>query len=423
MDAAKAGYGASLWNSSTRLSEWRRGGISGFLAEQHGNIEVPPTFPDQMVFRHCRWPKTSSETETSRVRQLVSSDIPINEPDLQKFMGPMFNLWAEYYLQRITPIFLVRTLAQTQPGQERSNSSFEVQRVFSRGQEAHGTTISKVRFVPRDLTSIDLDFNRDGSPSNPELLRECTTLNAVLINGLGKQFLEKQPTTRKGLKRQLTEASVGAEQPASKHSKLLNPTPEKVLFPPTPTSKARQHGPGSDIWPAMRPGPISSMPDDKDTGSFRSNPPGHKLLYQKTPTVHRDQTHSLTPITPMTPTSRQPAQDFRMPVLDLFGIDGFGEQVFQPHISPFPQKDDSRTMENTQTAIRNAAKPYSTSKPLERFEIAERRLKRFGSLDDGAPSFDGAATAYIQARESLGVLGENVISSQIAGQTIDLTED
>jgi Holliday junction resolvase YEN1 len=240
MDAAKAGYGASLWDSSTRLSDWPRGGLAGFLAKQHGNIDFPPTFPDQMVFRHCCWPKISSETEMSRVRQLVSSDMPINEIDLQKFMGPKFNLWAEYYLQRITPIFLVRTLAQTQPGQEKSISSFEVERVFSRGHEVHGASTSKVRFVPRYLTTIDLSFNRDGSPSDPELLRECITLNAILINGLGKQFLEKPATSsRKGLKRQVNEDSLDSEQPASKRSKVLEPTPDKALFPPTPISQVR----------------------------------------------------------------------------------------------------------------------------------------------------------------------------------------
>ena len=410
-----------MWNSSTRLSEWRRGGISGFLAEQHGNIEVPPTFPDQMVFRHCRWPKTSSEAETSRVRQLVSSDIPINESDLQKFIGPIFNLWAEYYLQRITPIFLVRTLAQTQPGQERSNSSFEVQRVFSRGQEAHGTTISKVRFVPRDLTSIDLDFNRDGSPSDPELLRECTTLNAILINGLGKQFLEKPPTSaRKGLKRQLNEASLSSEQPVSKHPKLLNPTPKKVLL--SPTLKSQIAVLGSTIWGATRPGPISSMHDDKATGSLLSSSPYQKLLDQKTPIVLRDQAHSLAPVTPTSHTMRQPAQTFRMPVFDLFDIDDFRDQGFQPHISLSTDRHDSKISKNMSNESRNAAKPSSTSKPLNRFEIAETRLKRYSSVPDGAIWLERPSTACIQARQPVGSLGESVISSQLAGQTIDLTD-
>lgn len=421
MDAAKAGYGSSLWDSSTRLSEWRRGGIAGFLAKQHGNIDFPLTFPDQMVFRHCRWPKTTSEMEMSRVRQLVSSDMPINEIDLQKFMGPMFNLWAEYYLQRITPIFLVRTLAQTQPGQEKSNSSFEVQRVFSRGQELHGASTSKVRFVPRYLTTIDLNYNRDGSPSDPELLRECTTLNAILINGLGKQFLEKPPTSsRKGLKRQLNEASLSSEQPASKHPRLLNPTPKKVLL--SPTLKSQIAVLGSTIWGATRPGPISSMHDDKATGSLLSSSPYQKLLDQKTPIVRRDQAHSLAPVTPTSHTMRQPAQTFRMPVFDLFDIDDFRDQGFQPHISLSTDRHDSKISKNMSNESRNAAKPSSTSKPLNRFEIAETRLKRYSSVPDGAIWLERPSTACIQAREPVGSLGESVISSQLAGQTIDLTD-
>ena len=164
------------------------------------------------------------------------------------------------------------------------------------------------------------------------------------------------------------------------------------------------------------------MHDDKATCSFLSSSPYQKLLDRKTPVVRRDQAHSVAPVTPTSPTIRQPAQTFRMPVFDLFDIDDFRDQGFQPHISLSADRHDSKISENTSNESRNAARPSSASKLLTRFEIAETRLKRYSSVSDGAILIERASTACIQAREPVGSLDETVISSQLAGQKIDLTD-
>jgi hypothetical protein len=115
---------------------------------------------------------------------MVSSDNVIDEEVLHKFLGPKSNLWAEDYLRLITPLFLVRTFAQTQPSQEASNSFLQVEqaRVQTKTRALYSFT-AKIEFVPRDLTRIDLRESKRAA--DPNEMQECTTLKCILQKGLG----------------------------------------------------------------------------------------------------------------------------------------------------------------------------------------------------------------------------------------------
>jgi len=79
----------------------------------------------------------------------------LEERALWNFLGAYFNLWAQDYVDQIIPILLVRSLAQTSPGQEASHAVYQLEQV-SRGASGRST----ISFELCALTSLaTLDTN------------------------------------------------------------------------------------------------------------------------------------------------------------------------------------------------------------------------------------------------------------------------
>jgi hypothetical protein len=169
---------------------------------------------------------------------MVSSDNVIDEEVLQKFLGPKLNLWAEDYLRLITPIFLVRTLAQTQPGQEASNSFLQVEqaRVQTKTRALFSFT-AKIKSVPRDLKRIDLRESKKRAADLSEM-HECTTLKFILKKGLGIESPEVSESSSTERSKSSAEDHV-PEEHSSKRPTMTNATPRKAFtMPPTPMTSA-----------------------------------------------------------------------------------------------------------------------------------------------------------------------------------------
>jgi hypothetical protein len=161
-----------------------------------------------------------------------------DEELLQKFLRPTLNLWREDYLRLITPIFLVQTLAQTQPGQEASNSFLQVEqaRVQMKTRALYSFT-AKIKFVPRDLTRIDLRESKKRA-ADPNEMQECTTLKCILKKGPGIEPPEVSESSFTKRSKRLA-ADHEPEKLSSKRPKMINATPRKAFtMPPTPMTSA-----------------------------------------------------------------------------------------------------------------------------------------------------------------------------------------
>jgi Holliday junction resolvase YEN1 len=410
--AAKAGHSALLWEGGNSIAEWRTQ-ISEFFKQQNGaKVELPSLFPDLKVYRHCRRPTTSDAQQLAELRRQLDFDKVIDETALLMFMGPTFNLWAEEYLKLMTPILLVRKLALTKPGQEASNSGYAVE-VIPWGKTKNfvpGTV--KVSFVPRNLTKIDLGFNRQaGLRSDADEPQECITLACVLRKGLGEQFIEITPkVVKKTRKRRPTGPEPDLDGPPTKRSKLPEST-EKLI-----TQLNRQglayNLPSSSVQEALPP-----TREKQNLSGFPSSHPEHGKQNEKTPILDRRQPGTTAHSAPTSSkasksTPRDPAPVFRMPEPSIFDIDDLSS-IDSPRPPSLPPNRGPASSTN------DNKKQSPTATPLDRAAIAEKRLKRFAVHEEAETS----SLACPPTRKSEGVSERNLISSRMPGKIVDLTDD
>ena len=110
--------------------------------------------------------------------------MPFDQDVLWEFLLHRFNLWLPDYIQLIIPIVLVRSLAQTLPGQEASNGCYQISHLAKDGPYQ-----SKISFIHSAVMPIAIDFivargfTKDGS--RPSDRAECDEIpNCVLRHGV-----------------------------------------------------------------------------------------------------------------------------------------------------------------------------------------------------------------------------------------------
>lgn len=184
LDAAKAGLGRTLCRTSDSggLRAWRE----QLEAHFRGKIDVPSGFPHPQHLKDYNTPLVSKVDVLRSIHQRWDS--PLDERALFLFLGRRFNFWLKAYIEFIISIRLMRSLAQTEPGQQVSNGVYQIRRV-----SAAGPVQSKVIFLLSAVTFIeDIDswkkqlgaFGSDRDDYTPQPHVECPKiLDCILRHG------------------------------------------------------------------------------------------------------------------------------------------------------------------------------------------------------------------------------------------------
>lgn len=106
-------------------------------------------------------------------------------------------MWLQHYVELIVPILLVRSLAQTLPGQEASNKCYRIQRCGKAGPSE-----SKIKYNLSAVTSLDLDAwyaeeTFQGRPEKfsklPSATPECDAILDSILRYAVPDVMEKVP--------------------------------------------------------------------------------------------------------------------------------------------------------------------------------------------------------------------------------------
>jgi len=179
IQAARNGLGRTLCQASdtNALSGWQNR-LQGFLKAIQSSIRVDKDFPKAEAVRNYHRPLVSSHAVLMRL-QAGWFGKEFIEDQLWPLLGPRFNFWFKEYVNHIIPIILVRSLAQTTPGQEASNSCYQIQWIV-----ADGASCSKLPYVLSSVTPMDFDERVRGSSPNkwrPEERVECDQILDVIL--------------------------------------------------------------------------------------------------------------------------------------------------------------------------------------------------------------------------------------------------
>jgi holliday junction resolvase YEN1 len=184
IEAAKEGFGHTLCRASEdgTLQAWREQ-LQMHLVKTGSKVRVPSAFPNPGHVKCYNAPLVSS-TQTLRGLEKQWWNMSFDQDILWEILRHRFNLWLPDYIQLIVPIVLVRSLAQTLPGQEGSNGCYQIQYLTQDGPYQ-----SKISFIHSAVMPIDIDymvargFTKDGS--RPSDRAECDEiLNCILRHGV-----------------------------------------------------------------------------------------------------------------------------------------------------------------------------------------------------------------------------------------------
>ncbi|KUJ13713.1 PIN domain-like protein [Mollisia scopiformis] len=150
------GLGESLCRASDNgtLPAWR-GKLEESLRRAGSKVNVPAGFPTPAVVKNYYRPIVSSE-EALRTLQHTWWKSTFNDDTLRPILGDKYNLWIEEYIELIAPILLVRSLAQTSPGQEASNKCYRIERT-GKSAAKNGPGQSKIRYTLSAVMSLDIN--------------------------------------------------------------------------------------------------------------------------------------------------------------------------------------------------------------------------------------------------------------------------
>ncbi|KAF8859932.1 PIN domain-like protein [Acephala macrosclerotiorum] len=164
---AKNGLGELLCKASDNgtLPAWRER-LERLLRAVGSKVIIPADFPAPDAVRNYDHPIVSSE-ETLRYLQKTWWTSTFNDATLRPILSSKYNLWIEDYIELICPVMLVRSLAQTIPGQETSNKCYQIERIGKAGKHYPGQ--SKIRYTVSAVTPLDIGAEYDYEyPRKPE---------------------------------------------------------------------------------------------------------------------------------------------------------------------------------------------------------------------------------------------------------------
>lgn len=175
------------------------------------HVLVPDTFPKPQVVQQYNQPLLSDPVHYTQKLRLW--DHPIDEETLWTFMLHHFNFRAKEYIRWIMPIFLVRSLAQTAPGQEASNDSYKLVRIKKTPGTVEQSTVSFEFFALNTYTTMNVGpwlavYGPDGYVQESRVT--CERFLDVVLNHAVPNVMEsiKAPKAKKTI----AAAALSAEQ-------------------------------------------------------------------------------------------------------------------------------------------------------------------------------------------------------------------
>lgn len=197
--AAQHGLGRSLCRyADAELRTMWRLELIDFLK---GSVSVPSDFPDPKILKKYKEPRVCTPDELHGLSVLRHGwgSRPIDEKKLRSFLRFYFNIWTKGYIKHVLPLLLIKTLTQTQPGQEASNKIYDIKVVNPRKRkldegEVEKSIERKITFDPRHVSSLDLTIQPDSEegedwsqletktdgPFDPTARVDCEVLECVL---------------------------------------------------------------------------------------------------------------------------------------------------------------------------------------------------------------------------------------------------
>ncbi|TVY15378.1 Flap endonuclease GEN-like protein [Lachnellula arida] len=183
IEAAKQGFGHALRRASENgtLQAWKEE-LQMHLVNTGSKVRVPAAFPDPDNVKCYNKPLVSS-MQTLKNLEPQWWNMPFGEDGLWYLLLNRFNLGLSDFIQLVVPIFLVRSLAQTSPGQEASNGCYQILHV------SHNDKIqSEVSFILSAVMTWDLfemvaKFAKDHKHP-PERVVVTEILDCILRHGV-----------------------------------------------------------------------------------------------------------------------------------------------------------------------------------------------------------------------------------------------
>ncbi|TVY37726.1 Flap endonuclease GEN-like protein [Lachnellula occidentalis] len=193
LEAAKQGLSHTLCRASENgtLQAWKEE-LQMHLVNTGSKVRVPAVFPDPGHVKCYNKPLVSF---TRILRNLEPQWWNMTFGDaLWDLLLYRFNLWLPDFIQLVAPIFLVRSLAQTSPGQEASNSCYQILHVKHNDKMQSEVSFILSAVMTWDLSKMVAEFTRDRRQQPPERVVVKEILDCILQHGI--------PDVMKGVERQ-----------------------------------------------------------------------------------------------------------------------------------------------------------------------------------------------------------------------------
>jgi Holliday junction resolvase YEN1 len=204
LEVAKQGLGHTLCQASRNgnLGAWREQ-LQTALTDSGSKVRFPQMFPNADHVKYYNRPIVS-ETETLRTARREWWSMPFDQDVLWPFLLRRSSLWLPDYFQLIVPIVLIKSLAQTLPGQEASNGCYEVQYLTKDGP-LHSKIFYKPSVVmPLDISTMSKEepdgFTKDGIRP-PETVECDQILTSILRHGIPQAMVSVDSTKKQTLSR------------------------------------------------------------------------------------------------------------------------------------------------------------------------------------------------------------------------------
>lgn len=194
IEAAKHGFGHTLCRASENgtLEAWKEE-LQVHLVNTGSKVRVPAAFPDPGHVKCYNNPVVSS-TQTLKNLEPQWWSMPFGGDDLWYLLLHRFNLGLSDFIQLVVPIFLVRSLAQTSPGQEASNGCYQILHVSQSDKIQSKVSFILSAVMTWDLFEMVATFAKDHKHP-PERVVVEEILDCILRHGVPNVMkgVESQP--------------------------------------------------------------------------------------------------------------------------------------------------------------------------------------------------------------------------------------
>lgn len=221
--------------------------LENVLLELRKALPVPADFPRWLAVNHYKSPVVSSPEQIDTLRARKQWDRDIDHIKMEEFMGAKFDIWFDdfKYVKDFAPLWLIKTLLSTAPGQERINECFAIRlekQTKKKDASSDDNDRIKISFDPASFIEMILPEEkiqklktRTGTFNKHQRV-ELETLRCIVSKGIGASVLEEKT---KEIENALARRGRGNKRKASTEddSQHLPDSALTVAVPPYPEVK------------------------------------------------------------------------------------------------------------------------------------------------------------------------------------------